>query len=75
MAADPTVDPSGRADRSPAAPDRSPRVMPLAPAIAPTGSDPALIVLTCANCGATMLERRCKLICRCGYFLSCSDYY
>ena len=22
-----------------------------------------------------MDERKCKLICRCGYFLSCSDYY
>ena len=30
---------------------------------------------TCANCGAEMDERKCKLICRCGYFLSCSDYY
>jgi hypothetical protein len=37
--------------------------------------DPAAIVLTCANCGARMDERRCKLICRCGYFASCSDYY
>lgn len=37
--------------------------------------DPGLIVLTCANCGAAMDERKCKLICRCGYFLSCSDYY
>ena len=37
--------------------------------------DPGTIVLTCANCGATMDERKCKLICRCGYFLSCSDYY
>ena len=36
---------------------------------------PALLMLTCANCGATMDERKCKLICRCGYFLSCSDYY
>ena len=24
---------------------------------------------------AAMDERKCKLICRCGYFLSCSDYY
>jgi hypothetical protein len=24
--------------------------------------------------GAPMDERKCKLICRCGYFLSCSDY-
>ena len=37
--------------------------------------DPAAILLTCANCGAPMDERKCKLICRCGYFLSCSDYY
>ena len=37
--------------------------------------DPATVILTCANCGAAMDERKCKLICRCGYFLSCSDYY
>jgi len=37
--------------------------------------DPAAVMLTCANCGARMDERKCKLICRCGYFLSCSDYY
>jgi hypothetical protein len=40
----------------------------------PDELDPAAILLTCANCGAQMLERKCKLICRCGYFLSCSDY-
>ena len=38
-------------------------------------ADPGALVLTCANCGAAMDERKCKLICRCGYFLSCSDYY
>jgi hypothetical protein len=38
-------------------------------------ADPGLLMMTCANCGATMDERKCKLICRCGYFLSCSDYY
>jgi hypothetical protein len=38
-------------------------------------TDPATLILTCANCGAAMDERKCKLICRCGYFLSCSDYY
>ena len=37
--------------------------------------DPGTVILTCANCGAVMDERKCKLICRCGYFLSCSDYY
>lgn len=39
------------------------------------GFDPGRVILTCANCGAAMDERKCKLICRCGYFLSCSDYY
>jgi hypothetical protein len=43
---------------------------PLVPAV-----DPGIVVLTCANCGAQMDERKCKLICTCGYFLSCSDYY
>jgi hypothetical protein len=38
-------------------------------------SDPGAVMLTCANCGARMIERKCKLICTCGYFLSCSDYY
>jgi hypothetical protein len=38
-------------------------------------ADPGAVMLTCANCGAEMIERKCKLICRCGYFLSCSDYY
>lgn len=37
--------------------------------------DPGLVMRTCANCGAEMDGRKCKLICRCGYFLSCSDYY
>jgi hypothetical protein len=37
--------------------------------------DPAAVLLTRANCGAPMDERKCKLICRCGYFLSCSDNY
>ncbi|HEY7132232.1 MAG TPA: hypothetical protein VH440_08260 [Candidatus Limnocylindrales bacterium] len=42
---------------------------------APVETDPGAMILTCANCGAAMDERKCKLICRCGYFLSCSDYY
>lgn len=38
--------------------------------------DPGVVIRTCANCGSTMEERKCKLICHgCGYFLSCSDYY
>ena len=42
---------------------------------APADFDKATVMLTCANCGAQMIERKCKLICPCGYFLSCSDYY
>jgi hypothetical protein len=41
----------------------------------PLDTDPRTMILTCANCGAAMDERKCKLICHCGYFLSCSDYY
>ena len=37
--------------------------------------DPELVMTSCANCGARMLDRKCKLICACGYFLSCSDYF
>jgi hypothetical protein len=38
--------------------------------------DPDRLMRTCANCGAELEERKCKLICHgCGYFLSCSDYY
>jgi len=37
--------------------------------------DPGTLLLTCANCGAAMDERKCRLVCTCGYFLSCSDYY
>jgi hypothetical protein len=43
--------------------------------VAGAAVDPGTVILTCANCGAPMDERKCKLICRCGYFLSCSDYY
>lgn len=40
-------------------------------------SEPSVedIILTCANCGEKMEERKCKLICKCGYYASCSDYY
>ena len=35
--------------------------------------DPELIRV-CLVCGAELEDRACKLVCRCGYFLSCSDY-
>lgn len=45
------------------------------PATADFSEDLGLVMTSCANCGAQMLDRKCKLICSCGYFLSCSDYY
>jgi hypothetical protein len=68
---DPGTD-AGRAQPGPLPPIR------MLPEDAPTGPaqpDPGTVILTCANCGSEMVERKCKLICRCGYFLSCSDYY
>ena len=55
--------------------DTSSRLPILVLADEPPETDPGALILTCANCGAAMDERKCKLICRCGYFLSCSDYY
>jgi hypothetical protein len=37
--------------------------------------DPERLVRTCLNCGAEMDDVKCKLVCKCGYFASCSDYY
>lgn len=54
-------------------PDPEPPARP--PASDMVDADPGAVILVCANCGARMEERKCKLICRCGYFLSCSDYY
>jgi hypothetical protein len=54
---------------------QSPEGAPAA-SVRPELSDPGELMRTCANCGSTMEERKCKLICTgCGYFLSCSEYY
>lgn len=54
----------------------TPPPQPKQSAPASVKTDPNVVMRTCANCGAQLEERKCKLICRgCGYFLSCSDYY
>ena len=63
------------AKSTPATPEAIVMVDELTPIDAVADTDPCVVVLTCANCGARMDERKCKLICQCGYFLSCSDYY
>ena len=33
-------------------------------------------MLYCPVCSLRLAERKCKLLCeRCGYYMSCSDYY
>ena len=67
------TDHAGDASAVPVDPRRASLLMLDDDVVAP--ADPGTVILTCANCGAAMDERKCKLICRCGYFLSCSDYY
>jgi methionyl-tRNA synthetase len=38
--------------------------------------DEDLPMLYCPRCNQRLTERKCKLICeRCGYYMSCADYY
>ncbi len=68
-------EPSRLPDDAATSPAMGPGAIDLVPDGPVAEMDPGAIILTCANCGARMIERKCKLVCRCGYFLSCSDYY
>lgn len=45
-------------------------------ATVPEAIHPEVVMRTCPNCSAALEERKCKLLCtRCGYYMSCADYY
>lgn len=47
--------------------------MPDDPAREEPGEEP---MLYCPTCNAKLEQRKCKLFCsRCGYYMSCADYY
>ncbi|MBX6359356.1 MAG: hypothetical protein IRZ03_04675 [Acidobacterium ailaaui] len=52
------------------------------PALPPRPQDPSEAPapqhhsVYCPNCSTLLTGHRCKLVCtRCGYYLSCADYY
>ncbi len=60
--------------------DRSPSLLgdPGLTITPPPRAAAEVLMRTCPNCGKELAERKCKLYCpdpRCGYFLSCADYY
>jgi hypothetical protein len=51
-----------------------PEPSPEAQCVAAGGPDEPM--LYCPVCSIRLTERKCKLFCeRCGYYLSCADYY
>lgn len=56
----------------------TPAEAPAEPARPRRAASPEELIRTCPNCGRALEERRCKLFCpdpRCGFFLSCAEYY
>ena len=46
------------------------------PDIHPVRKDEDEPMLYCPVCSTRLSERKCKLFCeRCGYYMSCADYY
>jgi hypothetical protein len=42
----------------------------------PDATDSEEPMLYCPRCSARLTAHKCKLICeRCGYYMSCADYY
>lgn len=59
-------------------PTTPPSSHPAQPPVSQTVSRAEEVMRTCPNCGKQLHERKCKLFCpdpRCGYYLSCADYY
>jgi hypothetical protein len=56
-------------------PEKTPRASVGLAAPQSPESNAERLVRTCLNCGAELQERKCKLLCRCGYYASCSDFY
>jgi len=41
-----------------------------------SAADPELPMLYCPVCSQRLASQKCKLLCeRCGYYMSCADYY